>query len=117
MATSTSSLDLFCDKIRFLQPSVLVVKDYKPMLLVFLQPIFFQWLLDLVVSSKRVVFVVFKALYGDGVYRCSFPFLHFRCVFQAPVDDEQLDEEDDQFIFFMSSYVKLSFYCTTNCFS
>ena len=51
--TSTSSLDLFCDKIRFLQPSVLVVKDCKPVLLgVFPQPMFFQRLLDLVVNNK-----------------------------------------------------------------
>ena len=33
VATSTSSFDLLCDKIRFLQPSILVVKDYKPVLL------------------------------------------------------------------------------------
>ena len=53
VATSTSSLDLFCDKIRFLQPSVLVVKDCKPVLLgVFPQPRFFQQLLDLVASSE-----------------------------------------------------------------
>ena len=53
VATSTASLDLFCDKIRFLQPSVLVVKDCKPVLLgVFLRPMFFQRLLDLVVSSE-----------------------------------------------------------------
>ena len=30
---STSSFDLFCDKIWFLQPSILVVKDCKPALL------------------------------------------------------------------------------------
>ena len=53
VATSTSSFDVFCDKIRFLQPSVSVVKDCKPVLLgVFSQPIFFQRLLDLVVSSE-----------------------------------------------------------------
>jgi len=53
VATSTSSFDLFCDKIRFLQPSVSVVKDCKPVLLgVFLRPMFFQRLLDLVVSSE-----------------------------------------------------------------
>ena len=54
------------------------------------------------------------------------PFSYYRfsvvAVFKAPVDDEQSDEEDDQisplynFIFFMSSCVKLSFYCTTNYF-
>ena len=54
------------------------------------------------------------------------PFSYYRfsvvAVFKAPVDDEQSDEEDDQislqynFIFFILSCVKLSFYCTTNCF-
>ena len=53
VATSTSSFDLFCDKIWFLQPSISVVKDCKPVLLgVFLQPMFFQRLLNLVVSSE-----------------------------------------------------------------
>ena len=42
VAISTSSIDLFGDKIRFLQPFVLVVKDCKSVLLgVFLQPMFF----------------------------------------------------------------------------
>ena len=53
VATSTSSFDIFCDKIRFLQPSISVVKDCKPVLLgVFLQQMFFQRLLNLVVSSE-----------------------------------------------------------------
>ena len=70
---------------------------------------------------QRVVFAVFKALCGDSVCKCPFFLLPFQCVFQAPVGDEQSDEEDDQrtlrcnFIFFMSSCVKLSFYCTINC--
>jgi hypothetical protein len=70
-----------------------------------------------------VVFAVFKALCGDGVCRCYFFLLTFQCAFQAPVDDKQSVEEYDQralrrnFIFFMSSCVKLSFYCITNYFS
>ena len=53
VATSTYSFDQFCDKIRFLQPSVLVVKDCKPVLLgVSPQPMLFQQLLDLIVSSE-----------------------------------------------------------------
>ena len=53
VTTSTCSLDIFCVKIRFLQPSVLVVKDCKPVLPgVFPQPIFFQRLLVLVASSE-----------------------------------------------------------------
>ena len=73
--------------------------------------------------KQRVIFAVFKALCGDDVCRCTFQLLPFQCVFQGPVDDEQSDEEDDQrtlrcnFIFFMSSCVKLFFYCTTNYFS
>ena len=43
VAISTSSFSLFGDKIRFLQPSVLVVKDCKHVLLrVFPQPMFFR---------------------------------------------------------------------------
>ena len=53
VVTSTSSFDLFCDKIRFLQPSISVVKDCKPVLLgVSPQPMLFQQLLDLIVSSE-----------------------------------------------------------------
>jgi len=83
-------------------------------------------ILSVVASSRckqRVVFVVFKALCGDDAYRCLFLLLSFQCIFQAPVDDKQSDEEDDQrtlwyiFIFFILPCVKLSFYCTTNCFS
>ena len=51
--------------------------------------------------KQRVVFAVFKALGGDCVYRCPFPLLPFQCIF----------------IFFMSSCVKLSFFCNTNYFS
>ena len=53
VAISTSSFDLFGYKIWFLRPSILVVKDCKPVLLwVFPQPMFFQQLLDLVASSE-----------------------------------------------------------------
>ena len=47
----------------------------------------------------------------------------FQCIFQVSVDDEQSDEEDDNitlrcnFVFLISSYVKLSFFYTTNYFS
>ena len=81
----------------------------------------FQRLLDFVVSSEWFL-RSWKFLYGDSICRCPFSFLLFQCIFQTPVDDEQSIEEDDQrtlrcnFIFFMSSCVKLFFYCTTNCF-
>ena len=55
VVTSTSSFDLFHDKIQFLQPSILVVKDCKPLLLAVSptpRPMFFQGLLDLVLSSE-----------------------------------------------------------------
>ena len=73
--------------------------------------------------KQRVFFAVFKALCGNGVCRCPFPLLPLQCIFQAPVDDEQSEEEDDQrslrcnFFIFMSSFVKLSFHCTISCFS
>ena len=46
--------------------------------------------------KQRVVFAVFKALCRDGICRYLFPLLYFQCVFQAPVDAEQSDEEDGQ---------------------
>ena len=85
MATLTS-FDLFCDKIRYLQPSVLVAKDYKPALL----GVFPKNVLSTVVRSRckqRVVFSVFKALCGVSVCRYFFPLLPFHGVFQASVDD------------------------------
>jgi hypothetical protein len=49
-----------------------MVKDCKPVFLEgFLQPMFFQWILDLVVSNK-VDFAVFNAMFGEGVYRWPF---------------------------------------------
>ena len=70
---------------------------------------------------QRVVFAVFKALCGDGVCRCPFPLLPLQCIFQAPVDDEQSEEDQRSlrciFFIFMSSCVKLSFHCTISCFS
>jgi hypothetical protein len=49
------SFNAFYVKIRFLQPYVLVTKDRKPTLLgVLLQPMCFQQLLDLVLSSEWV---------------------------------------------------------------
>ena len=45
--------------------------------------------------KQRVVFVVFKALCGDDVCKCHFPLLSFQCVFQAPVDNEQSNEQGD----------------------
>ena len=96
MATSTSSFDIFCDKIRFLQPSVLVVKDCKPVLLgVFPQPMFFQRLLDLIVSSKWFLRSS-KPCVTMAFAGVPFPYCLFQCVFEVPVDDKQSVEEDDQ---------------------
>ena len=122
VAISTSSFDLFGDKIRFLQPSVLVMKGLQACIAWDVPP---ADVLSAVARSRckqRVIFAVFKALCDDGVCRCPFPLLPFQYVFQAPVDDERSDKEDDQrtlrcnFIFFMSSCVKLFFHCTTSCF-
>jgi len=95
VATSTSSIDLFYDNIWFFQPSILAVKDCKPVLLgVFPQA---DVLLAVARSrcKQRVVFAVFGALCGDGVCRYPFPLLPFQCVFQAPVDNEQSNEQGD----------------------
>jgi len=72
VATSTSTFNLFWDKIWFLQPFVLIVKDRKSALLgVFPQPMFFQRLLDLIVNNERV-FLRSSKLCGDGICRCPF---------------------------------------------
>ena len=42
-----------------------------------------------------LVFMIFKTLCGDDVCMCPFP-LHFQCIFQVPVDDEQSGGEDEQ---------------------
>ena len=82
VATSTSSFDLFCDNIWFFQPSILAVKDCKPVLLRVFPP---TDVLSAIARSRkqRVVFAVFKALYGDDVCKCLFPLLSFQCVFHA----------------------------------
>jgi hypothetical protein len=55
-AISTFSCGLFYCKVWHLQYSVLMVKDCKPVLLGgFLQPMFFQWVLDLVVSGEWIL--------------------------------------------------------------
>ena len=95
MMTSTSSFDFFRDKIRFVQPTVLVVKDCKPVLLgVFPQPMFFLRLLDLIASSEWFLRSS-KPCVAMAFAGVPFPYCLFQCVFQAPVDDEQSDEEDD----------------------
>jgi hypothetical protein len=79
-AAILASFNLFYCKVQNLQHSILMVKDCKPVFLEgFLQPIFFQWILDLVVSNK-VDFAVFNAMFGEGVYRWPFSSLSL----QAP---------------------------------
>ena len=99
--------DLFCGKIRFLQPSVFSGEGLQACIAWGVPP---ADVLSAVARSRckqRVVFAVFKALCGDGVCRCPFPLLLFQCIFQSLVSDEQSIEEDDQrtsrcnFIFFM----------------
>ena len=94
MAISTSSFNLFGDKIQFLQPSVLMMKDCKPVLLgVFPQPMFFQQLLDLVVSnewflrlSKPRVVMMFAGVPFPSIL------VHFS---KAPDHNKQSIEEND----------------------
>ena len=52
--------------------------------------------LSAVARLQRVVFAVFKVLCGNDICRCLFPLLPFQCIFQALVDDEQSNKEDDQ---------------------
>ena len=114
--------DLFCGKIRFLQPSVFSGEGLQACVAWGVSPADVFSAVARSRCKQRVLFAVFKALCGDGVCRCPFPLLPFQCISQAPVDDEQSEEDDDQrflqcnFIFFMPSCVKLSFYCITNYF-
>jgi hypothetical protein len=47
----------------------------------FLQPMFFKWVLDLIV---RAAFSVFKVIFGKTVRRCSFSLLSSQCNLQTP---------------------------------
>jgi hypothetical protein len=47
----------------------------------FLRPMFFKWVLDLIV---RVVFSVFKVIFGKAVCRCPFSLLSSQCNLQTP---------------------------------
>jgi len=116
VVTSTSSLDLLCDKIRFLQLSILVVKDCKsPLLGVFPANVFSVFARSH--CKQQVVIVVFKALCGNGVCRCPLPLLPFHCMFKLRWTRNNRLKKTTRtlrynFIFFMSFCVKLSF-CTT----
>jgi len=81
VATSTSSFDLFYDNIWFFQPSILAVKDCKPVLLGVFPP---ADVLSTIARSRkqRVVFAVFKALCGDDVCKCHFPYCLFSVFFK-----------------------------------
>jgi len=46
--------------------------------------------------KQRVVFAVFKVLCADGICRCLFPLLLFKCIIQALADDEQSIKGDDK---------------------
>jgi hypothetical protein len=78
-AILTSSFGQIYRKVRNLHHSVLMVKDCKSVFLgEFLQPMFIQWILDLVVS--RVNFAVFKAMcFNKGVCRWPFSLLSLQC--------------------------------------
>ena len=45
--------------------------------------------------SRRVVFAVFKAMSGEGVYRCPFSSLSMQCDLQAPTGSGRSKEEND----------------------
>ena len=75
---STSSFDLFYCKVWHLQYSDLIVKDRKHVFLGgFIWPMFFQWVLDLVVSDK---WILRSSNYMARVY-AGVPFLC--CLFSA----------------------------------
>jgi hypothetical protein len=102
------------------------MKDCKPVLLgVLPQPMFFQRLLDLVVSSEWILQSSKPCMamaFAGTPFLCCLSSVLFQAP-EAPVEDEQSKEEDDlsaihcNFIFFASFCVKLSFLCTADCFS
>lgn len=78
----TFSLDLFYTKVRFLQRSILVIKDYKHTFFIGISVLvlmFFWWVLDLC-CKRYVTFGVFKALHGNVVCRRPFPFYLFYAI-------------------------------------
>jgi hypothetical protein len=49
--------------------------------------------------QQRVTFVVFKAMFGVDVCRCSFSLLSIQCDIQAPASSGRSKEEDGRFVF------------------
>jgi hypothetical protein len=81
VTTSTSSFDLFCDKIRFLQPSIFVGEGLQACVSWGVSP---ADILSAIARSRckqLVFFTVSEALCGDGICRCLFPLLSFSSVF------------------------------------
>jgi hypothetical protein len=76
-ATILASFGMFYRKVQNLQHSILMMKDCKLVFLEgFLQPMFFQWILDLIVSSKWIL-LSSKPCFTK-VFTCG-PFLHCLC--------------------------------------
>ena len=117
VTTSTCSLDIFCVKIRFLQPSVLGVKDCDPAVLgVFPQLMFFLQLLDLAVSSewflqfsKPCVVMAFAGVPSPCCLSCA----SFKLQWTTNNRMKKMTRElFNVILFFMSFCVKLSFFIT-----
>ena len=122
VATSTSSFDIFCDKIRFLQPSVLMMKNCKHVLLgVFPRPMFFLRLLDLVASNEWFLRSS-KACVAMAFAGVPFPYYRFNVFFKLRWTTNNRKKKTIRDLFsvilfsFMSFCVKLPYHCTTNCF-
>ena len=93
--SSISSFVLVCGKVRFFQPSELVVDDCKLVLLFGVCPGSMFHLRRL----RWVAIVVFKALVGERVCRWPSPLLPVQCMFQAPSAVDRQEEEDDLYEF------------------
>jgi hypothetical protein len=106
-------------KVWNLQHSVLIVKDCKPVLLrQFLLPMFFQYILVLMVHGEWFLRSS-KPCVVEGICRFPFSSLFMQCDFQAAAGSGHSKEEDDQFLIY--SYflevvcVVLSNICTSLC--
>jgi hypothetical protein len=73
------SLGLFYSKVQNFQHFILMLKNSKPVFLaVFVKPMFFQWILDLVVSCEWILRSL-KPCFDEGVCRCPFPLPSLPC--------------------------------------
>jgi hypothetical protein len=97
MATLTSSPALLYNKVRFLQPSGLVVKYCKPVLRgVPSHTMFHLWLLHLAVHADWLLWSS-KSCMARVFVGVPISLWSVECIFQPPANHEQVKDEDDPY--------------------